>query len=213
MSTILCYGDSNTHGFDPATGDRFPPGVRWPGVLRRELGEGFEIVEEGLNGRTTIWEDPFVEGRNGRTYLAPCLLSHAPVDVVVLMLGTNDLKAFFRVGAAEIASGLATLVELVQRSGAGPSGGAPRVLLVVPPPVGAGSNHAELWGFGRALEESRRLSRLCQTVAEDAHCALLDAGAVVSPSPVDDIHLDAAGHGRLGQAIATEVRHLVLARS
>ena len=213
MPTIVCYGDSNTHGFDPATSGRFPPEVRWPGVLRRELGEGFEIVEEGLNGRTTIWEDPFVDGRNGRTYLAPCLLSHAPVDVVALMLGTNDLKAVFRVGAAEIASGLATLVELIQRSGAGPEGRAPHVLLVVPPPVGSGSKHAELWGFGRALEESRRLSGLCQTVAEDARCARLDAGTIVSPSPLDGVHLDAAGHNRLGRAIAPEVRRLVLAGS
>lgn len=208
MPVILCYGDSNTHGFDPASGRRFPRGVRWPGVVKRELGDEFEVVEEGLNGRTTVWEDPFTEGRNGRTYLMPCLMSHRPVDLVVLMLGTNDLKDVFRVGAAEIASGLATLVELIQRSGAGHEGRAPHVLLVVPPLVGSRSRG--LWS-GRACEESRRLLGYCQTVAEDARCSLVDAGAIVSPSSIDDVHLDASGHERLGRALASEVQRLVAA--
>jgi lysophospholipase L1-like esterase len=160
MPTIVCYGDSNTYGYDAATAGRFPPDVRWPGVLRRELGAEFEVIEEGLNGRTTIWDDPFVDGRNGRNYLGPCLQSHAPIDVVVIMLGTNDLKAFFRVSAAEIASGAGALVGIVQTSRAGPGGGEPLVLLIAPPPFVADRGHAELWGFAHAEAESRRFPGL-----------------------------------------------------
>src|SRR5919204_1412889 len=145
MRTILCYGDSNTYGYDAATAGRFPRDVRWPGVVRRELGPEFEIIEEGLNGRTTIWDDPFVDGRNGRQYLGPCLQSHAPIHLVVLMLGTNDLKAVFRVSAPEIASGAAALVATIQTSRAGPGMAAPHVLLVVPPPFVPDRGHSELW--------------------------------------------------------------------
>ena len=101
MKTILCFGDSNTWGFDPdATASspypiRHAHDVRWTGVLARELGQEFHVIEEGQNGRTTVHEDPIVQHRNGRTYLPPCLESHKPIDLVVLMLGTNDLKAMF----------------------------------------------------------------------------------------------------------------------
>ena len=105
MPVVVCYGDSNTYGYDAATGGRFPKAVRWPGVLAAELAGSAEVIEEGLNGRTTIWDDPYLEGRNGRTYLLPCLRSHAPVDVLVLMLGTNDLKTIFGRSAGEIAAG------------------------------------------------------------------------------------------------------------
>jgi len=209
MATILCYGDSNTHGTDPATIGRYPAGVRWPGVLRRELGPGHEVIEEGLNGRTTVWDDPFAEGRNGRTYLVPCLLSHSPLDVVTLMLGTNDLKAIFRVTAPEIASGAAQLVDIVQRSGCGPDHGSPRVLLMAPPAIGPTTRHSELWGFGAAEEESRRLAALHRQVAEDAGCAYLDAGQVAPFSPLDGIHFDADGHALLGRAVALKVREML----
>ncbi len=101
MKTVLCYGDSNTWGSDPETGERFAPEVRWPGVMARELGDGFHVIEEGLPGRTTLREDP-IEGsyKDGRAYLTPCLESHRPIDLVTIMLGTNDLRVlelpFFR---------------------------------------------------------------------------------------------------------------------
>ena len=124
MKSILCYGDSNTWGCIPLPGldpaSRFPPATRWPGVLRRELGDGYWIVEAGLNGRTTVWDDPLEPHRNGRKLLLPTLLTHQPLDLVIIMLGTNDLKHRLNASAAEIAEGAGMLVDIVTGSGCGP---------------------------------------------------------------------------------------------
>jgi lysophospholipase L1-like esterase len=109
VKTVLCFGDSNTWGCMPLTGPepprRYGPSRRWPGVLRRELGDGHWVVEEGLNGRTTVWDDALEPHRNGRDLLLPSLLTHQPVDLVIVMLGTNDLKRRFGLGARDIAAG------------------------------------------------------------------------------------------------------------
>src|SRR5262245_41824824 len=107
--SVLCYGDSNTWGFVPGTGARYALDVRWPGVLREQLGPEYWVIEEGLNGRTTVWEDPEVAGRNGQQYLPPCLQTHRPLDAVILFLGLNDLKTKFGATAETIAEGLAAL--------------------------------------------------------------------------------------------------------
>ncbi len=109
---VLCYGDSNTYGSIPGGGDRFPRDMRWPGVLAAQLGDDWHVIEEGLGGRTTVFDDPILPDRNGRTYLRPCLLSHQPLDLVVIFLGTNDLKARFAASAADIAGGVAVLTEI-----------------------------------------------------------------------------------------------------
>jgi lysophospholipase L1-like esterase len=95
MSVIVAYGDSNTWGYDPATGTRIPPGLRWTGVMQSELGSSFKVIEEGLNGRTTVIDDPIEPYRSGIAYLPPCLLSHAPLDLIIISLGCNDLKHRF----------------------------------------------------------------------------------------------------------------------
>src|SRR5215208_827241 len=133
MRTVLCYGDSNTWGYEPATGNRFPEDMRWPGVLARELGEGFRVIEEALNGRTTVRDDPVEEYKNGKDYLSPCLESHAPLDLVIIALGVNDLKARFFASASDVADGAGVLVSIARRSGSGPNGRPPAVLLVAPP--------------------------------------------------------------------------------
>ena len=209
MPTIVCYGDSNTYGFDPVTRGRFPRHVRWPGIVAAELAGAVHVVEEGLGGRTTVWDSPFVPGRDGRTYLVPCLASHAPVDVLVVMLGTNDLKSVFRLAAPDVAAGAASLVDIALVSGAGPEGRPPRVLLVAPPRLGAATAMSELWGLGEAQETSTRLASHYRTAAEDLGCAFLDADALVAMHPADGVHLDAEGHAVLGRAIAAEVRALL----
>src|ERR671917_870887 len=135
MRTVLCYGDSNTWGYDPATRERFPPHVRWTGVLATLLGAEYRVIEEGLNGRTTRWDDPIEPGRNGLTYLRPCIESHKPLDLMVIMLGTNDLKRRFNLVASDIAQSAAELAQLAWRFANGPDGARAKALLVAPPAV------------------------------------------------------------------------------
>ena len=212
MKKILCYGDSNTWGWIPATKERYGRDERWPGVLRLALGEGYEIIEEGLPGRTTVWNDP-IEARqvdtymNGRIYLLPCLGSHKPLDLVVIMLGSNDLKKRFSVSAFDIANGAGVLVNIVQQSDAGRRGGAPDVLLVTPPPLARLSDSADM--FDEAPCKSIKLAKEFQRVAEEYGCALLDAGQHVVSSDVDGAHLEPGEHRKLGQAVAARVRQIL----
>jgi lysophospholipase L1-like esterase len=204
MRTVLCYGDSNTWGYEPATGKRFPEDVRWPGVLARELGEGFRVIEEALNGRTTVRDDPVEEYKNGKDYLRPCLESHAPLDLVIIALGVNDLKARFFASASDVADGAGVLVGVAQRSGVGPDGGSPAVLLVAPPPVGVLTELALM--FAGAVEKSEGFARQYRRVAEKYGCMLLDAGEVIRASDRDGIHLEVDEHRKLGEAVAASVK-------
>jgi lysophospholipase L1-like esterase len=212
MKTILCYGDSNTWGMVPMTAvtdsDRHPLADRWPSVLAGELGPDYQVIAEGLNGRTTVLDDP-VDGvhKNGRTHLLACLESHAPLAAVVLMLGTNDLKARFHLPAADIASGAGQLVRMITGEIRGQMGLAPKVLLVSPPKVGPLSLFTEI--FTGAPEKSERLAERYQAVARMLGCHFLDAAAHVEASPVDGIHLDASQQRALGHAVGTALKPIL----
>ena len=214
-TTILCYGDSNTHGtkplLQPGVLQRYEAHERWPGVVRDRLGAGWTVVEEGLPARTTVHDDP-IEGRhkNGLAYLQACLESHLPLDLVVLMLGTNDLKARFSVTPADIASSVEVLLKEVVARNAGPDGGTPRLLLVAPVPI-------EEIGFLGAIFEggaakSRELASLYEQVAARQRATFLDAGAVIEVSPTDGIHFEVAQHRRLGEAVAEAIAGMGIAR-
>ena len=205
--TILCYGDSNTWGWNPATEARYARHERWPGVFRQELGEGYLVIEEGLNGRTTVWDDPIEGYKNGKEYLIPCLETHKPIDLVIIMLGTNDLKMRFGVPACDVAAGACVLVDIVAKSETGPGDGAPPVLLIAPPPIARLSDFAEEFEGGTA--KSKALSRHFRLAAEERGCALLDASEVITSSDVDGIHLDLSEHRKLGEAVAARVRQMV----
>jgi lysophospholipase L1-like esterase len=207
--TIVCYGDSNTHGADPVSGERLAREVRWPGVMRASLGEGYEVIEEALSGRTTTWDSPIAPYRNGGAYLMPCLLSHRPIDLVIIMLGTNDLKRIYGLTAPEIASSVGALVDIARSSLAGPGAFPPAVLVVAPVPLGEPTIASELWGFGAAREESTRLARLYREVARQHGAAFFDAGSVATVSPEDGVHLDPVAHASLGQAMAVAVRDVL----
>lgn len=207
MKTILCYGDSNTWGWNPATMARYGRDARWPGVLRNELGADYLVIEEGLNGRTTVWDDPIEGFKNGAVYLPPCLESHKPLDLVIIMLGSNDLKMRFSLSAYDIAAGVGALVDIVQKSGAGPGGVAPQILVIVPPPLGELSDFADMFTGG--VEKSRQLAVHYQNMAKLFNCALLGAGAIVTSSDIDGVHLEASEHRKLGKAVAAQVRALL----
>ncbi len=207
MKVIMCYGDSNTWGYNPATHGRFGPTERWAGVLRQTLGQSYTVIEEGLNGRTTVWDDPIEGYKNGKEYLIPCLETHKPLDLVIIMLGTNDLKARFGVPAQDVAKGAGVLVEIVQRSDTGPADHAPQVLLLAPPPVVQLSDYADM--FGGAEAKSRQFSRHFAQVAAECGCHFLDTAPIIVSSLLDGIHFEAPEHRKLGLAVAQRAQEIL----
>lgn len=211
---ILCFGDSNTWGYIPGTpGERYDWPTRWPGVVQNELGSGYTLIEEALNGRTTVWDDPMKPNRNGSKQLPFILESHTPIDVVIIALGVNDLKHHFNLKAVDIALGVRTLAEMVQGSRAGrmQKNGvrrSPEVLLITaalpvdsPNPLG----HK----FHAAKDRGAGLSMAIAEVAEDLRCQCVDANEIVTIPDTDGIHLDEQAHADLGRAIATVLRSSV----
>lgn len=210
MKTIVCFGDSNTWGYNPATAERYPKAQRWPSVLTAVLeaakpGE-YEVIAEGQNGRTTVWEDP-VGQKKGSLYLLPCLESHKPVDLVIIMLGTNDLKHRFGVSSFDVAKGLVCLADMVKVSEFGPGNRAPAALLVAPPPF------AKLTGFAQdfegGFEKSLTLGRDIGALAAMKGIPFFDAGMVIRSSDLDGIHLDPEEQAKLGKALAGQVARLI----
>jgi lysophospholipase L1-like esterase len=207
MKRILCYGDSNTWGYDPATKDRFDREIRWTGVLSNVLGSAYEIIEEGLNGRTTVWDDPIEGHKNGQAYLIPCLESHRPLDLVIMLLGTNDLKKRFSLSAYDIAEGVKVLIGIVQGSKAGVREHPPQLLLLAPPATTRLTEFAEM--FEGAEGKSQKFSMHYGRVAQEIGCDYLDTSGIVVSSPLDGIHLEGNEHRRLGQAVALKVKELI----
>jgi lysophospholipase L1-like esterase len=204
MREILCFGDSNTWGYDPGTRGRFANDVRWTGVLQAGLGKEFRVIEEGLNGRTTVWEDPVEGDKMGRRHLMPCLESQAPLDLVILMLGTNDTKKRFSAPPADIAAGVGVLLEVIAHSAAGRDGKAPPVLVMAPAPLTKLTEFAQMFDGG--VEKSRALAPLYAELARARGCSFFDAGKVISCSDLDGVHFDAAAHRALGEAVSREVK-------
>jgi lysophospholipase L1-like esterase len=207
MKRVLCYGDSNTWGYDPVTKDRFAKSTRWTGILSKALGDAYEIIEEGLNGRTTVWDDPIEGYKNGQAYLIPCLESHRPLDLVILLLGTNDLKQRFSLSAYDIAEGARVLVRVVQISEAGLNGRAPQVLLLAPPPTATLTDFAEM--FEGAERKSPKFAIHYGRVAQEMGCAFLDTSTIIISSPLDGIHFETSEHHKLGQALALKIKEMM----
>ena len=211
VRTLLCYGDSNTHGtlphsyFDKV--ERLDWNERWTGVLAHGLGPEWRVIEEGLPGRTTVHDDP-IDGphKNGLRHLRPCLQSQLPVDVVLLMLGTNDLKARFSATPADIASALQVLLEEIKRCNAGPDGTTPKLIVMAPAPIEEVGLIGEIFAGGAA--KSRQLAARYRQVAEAQGAAFVAAGEVIQVSPVDGVHFGADQHRRLGEHLVGVVRRV-----
>ena len=211
MPVLLTFGDSNTHGSQPIPPDgsrsRLGPDARWPCVAARALGPGWRLVEEGLPGRTAQYADPVMGPHmDGRIGLRIALHSHAPIDVLTIMLGTNDVKARFCATADVVAGGIAGLLDIAQHADTLARTGAFKVLLIAPPPVEeAGVLAAEFWG---GAAKSRALTPILERLAEVRGVGFLDDGQVIRVSPVDGVHYGAAEHAALGAAVAAAVQAL-----
>ena len=195
MRTVLLFGDSNTWGYVPGgNGLRFPREVRWPVRLRQALGEEWEVIAEGLNGRTATMDSPVDEVRNGLPYLVPCLHSHAPVDLLVVFLGTNDVGTRFALPERDVARSVGRLVKVARSAEAGPGGVAPLILVVCPPPF-----------------DGHRLGPHFAEVCAQLGCELLDLDGIASYSVVgDDVeHLDETGHAAVALAVEERIRRLL----
>ncbi len=206
MTHLLIYGDSNTHGTLPMADigaeGRLAPEERWAGHLARGLGPGWRVTVEALPGRTTVRDDP-VNGawKNGIAVLPAILESHAPIDAVAIMLGTNDLQARFSASAQEIALSLARIVETVDRFLPGA-----RRMLICPPAVQEVGPFAET--FAGAADRAARLPAAVGDVAARLGAAFFDAGQVVATDPTDGVHIGAEAHAVLGRALLGPVRGL-----
>lgn len=218
MKTILCYGDSNVWGTDPGVFDpesglsgRLPKNVRWTGVLQNTLGEKYDVITEGISARTTNL-DELVPGRpykNGLALLPICLESHYPIDLVILWLGTNDVKIQFNRSPKQITEGLRELVVTIKTSNKGLQANSPKILIVAPQP-GLKLLTSSPQIDEAAIKKTHELAQHYKKLAQQEQCDFLDASEYVSSSTIDGIHLDRKASGVIGEAIAEKVKDIFI---
>ncbi len=214
--TVLVFGDSLTWGWTPTSPTRptvrHPRANRWTSVMAAALGPSIEVIVEGLSGRTTNVEDPNDPRLNGARVLPALLASHEPLDLVIIMLGTNDTKIFLDRTPLEIGFGAGALVAMARRSPLWQATryGAPEVLLVSPPPLGPviAADTAESFN-DESREKGRALAEVYRSVAAAAGAHAFDAGSVIETDGVDGIHLTAAANRTLGAAVAQDVKRIL----
>lgn len=212
MKTILCYGDSIAWGFVPAKATRHPRDVRWPCIAAKALGDEFEMIEDSISGRTSVYEDPCLQNRCGLSNLGYSLLANAPFDLVILCLGTNDLKFTDCDGSAR---GIAKLIDCIKNADILYNAfdpvfaGEKKILLVAPPTI-----HPDIpktrpgHALAHAAEESLHFEEKYRKVAEEKGVYFLSAAQYVTPSPADCLHLEAEEHYKLGLAVAEKVKEI-----
>lgn len=208
---ILCYGDSNTYGYNPM-GGRYDEDSRWPMVMQSALGEGYRVVEEGFNGRTFSQDDPTEGGfKSGVAYLPPCLMTHNPLDLVMVMLGTNDTKQRFGLSAQAIAHNLKEFVRIVRSYALDELGRPPKILVIAPPLIGDWLEGTIFYGhFGpEAPAKSRELSRQMRRYAKLLGCGYFDGAQCASPCKADAVHLMPDQQRKLGLALADKAREML----
>lgn len=208
---ILCYGDSNTHGQKPDKTNRYEANVRWTGVLQELLGNDYYVIEEGLGSRTTDLDYDKKPGRNGKTYLAPCLHSHYPIDIVIIMLGTNDLKIEYRRSAEAIANALGGLIDDVRTYSETRIGETPKIILISPIEIDdQAPRFAEFYtGYydAESMTESKKLPEAIQEVAEEKGVLFLDAATVSRPGE-DGLHFNGQSERPFAELLTKTIREL-----
>jgi lysophospholipase L1-like esterase len=211
MTQILVYGDSLSWGIIPGTRRRLMFHERWPAILEDGLvknGHPVRVIEDCLNGRRTVWDDPFKPGRNGLAGLEQRIEVNSPLTLVILMLGTNDFQSVHEHNASHSAQGIASLVRAIRRAPIESDMPIPSILVVAPPrsetPAGTMADK-----FAGARERASGLSEAYEAVAGEMGCAFFDAGPVITASKVDGVHLDADQHAILGKALVEPVGRLL----
>lgn len=208
---IICFGDSNTHGHRAVGGGRFDETQRWTCLLQAKLGADYLVIEEGLGGRTTCFQDPIHEGLCGLDYIYPCLMSHKPIDLLIIMLGTNDTKERFASSAACIGLGMKRLVTKAISITDCWKDGKPNILIVVPKNIEKEYESSEVYatmGKGCA-EKSQGLAKEYKQIAELTGCHIFDANTVVSENnKIDFMHLTEQGHAELAASLSGLIPNL-----
>lgn len=212
MKTIMFFGDSLTWGYDAVSTRRFPPDVRFTGLISQHFPE-CRIIEEGLKGRTNALDDAIEPGRNGHQALPMLLCTHDPIDIFVIMLGTNDVKRKFRNSAIEIAKALEMNVQLVQAPQFWGGVDAPKILIVCPPGVTADYVGDTMEGYfdEGSVGVSKQLPETYRKVAEAYGCEYLNAMEVTGPCKEDGVHLDREGHRALAEALEARLHEMLKA--
>lgn len=206
---IVCFGDSNTWGYDPGTAERFPEDVRWTGLLAQALGENYWVIEEGQNGRTIATDDPCEGEKNGMRSLVPCIESQKPFDLLIIMLGTNDLKRKFQYCAMDVAGEMELMAEKITNYLRFHMKGNPQVLLISPVHIGENitrSRLGDLFGYERSRQVSLELADWYRQIAEIHGFGFLDAAQFARAGQNDSVHLEADGHRALAEAVEDWVR-------
>jgi lysophospholipase L1-like esterase len=214
MEQILVYGDSLSWGVIPNTRKRLPFTQRWPGVLETQLiaKRPVRVIEDCLNGRRTVWEDPFKPGRNGILGIGQRMEVNSPLALVILMLGTNDYQAVHQINAWQSAQGLAAIVRAMRSAPIEPGMPVPGIMIVAPPPIRLpnGPVSPKLAG---ADSRCAGMAEAYRQIATEESCAYFDAGTIIQASPIDGVHLEADQHERLGRALADPVLRLLPGKS
>jgi len=204
---IVCYGDSNTWGYIPATGERHPASIRWTGLLQKSLGYDFEIVEEGVSSRTTTFDDPKHEGKNGKTYLIPCLETHNPIDILILFLGTNDLKERFNKTPEQIFKSVEELVITIKEYAWNKNKKQPKFILVSPTIVDETVDGVEEKYKG-AEKKSQQFPDGYRKIAEKYGLVFVNLQEFVKPSKKDGYHLDPESHKTISNKFEIVIKNL-----
>jgi lysophospholipase L1-like esterase len=210
MKTVLCYGDSLTWGYSAETIGRHAFADRWPSALAAGLGGDVAVIAEGLNGRTTAFDDP-TDGadRNGARTLPMVLSTHAPLDLVIVMLGANDMKGWVHGQAIAAREGMERIIDVVRGHAYPLNGKAPDILIVSPPPLCETAEPRFAAMFEGGIAQSQMLASLYADLADETDCGFFDAGSVAKTTPLDGVHLDAANTRAVGRGLEPVVRMML----
>lgn len=203
MINILCYGDSNTYGYNPINKTRYDINTRWTGILQTLLGSNFHIIEEGCNSRTTFVDDFVLPYKNGGEYIVPCLKSHAPLDLVIVCLGTNDLKFRLNMTPLNVKKSMKSLLNVIKNFDFETFGSTPKILLMNPIRIDQDIEKKQFANYDiTSAQKSEELVQQYKELAKEFNCYYFDAGSVAKPSKIDYVHMMPDGHKAIAEALS-----------